>query len=47
MSSIVFRGNVILPTRLLSRGVVVVENERIVAVGSEADVKMPNGATRG
>ena len=45
MSGIVFRGNVILPTRLLSRGVVVVENERIVAVGSEGDVKMPNGAT--
>ena len=45
MPSIVFRGNVILPTRLLPRGVVVVENERIVAVGSEDDVKMPNGAT--
>jgi N-acetylglucosamine-6-phosphate deacetylase len=44
MSSIVFRGNVVLPTRLLSRGVVVVENERIVAVGSEGDVRIPNGA---
>ena len=45
MSSIVFRGNLILSTRLLPRGVVVVEKERIVAVGSEADVKVPNGAT--
>ena len=45
MPSIVFQGNVILPTRLLTRGVVVVENERIVAVGSDDDVKRPNGAT--
>jgi N-acetylglucosamine-6-phosphate deacetylase len=45
MPSILFRGNVILPTRLLPRGVVVVENERIVAVGSDDDVKIPNGAT--
>jgi N-acetylglucosamine-6-phosphate deacetylase len=44
MPSILFRGNVILPTRLLPRGVVVVENERIVAVGSEVDLKTPNGA---
>jgi N-acetylglucosamine-6-phosphate deacetylase len=44
MPSILFRGNVILPTRLLPRGVVVVENERIVAVGSDVDVDAPNGA---
>src|SRR5258705_10249529 len=44
MPSIHFRGNVILPTRLLPRGVVVVENERIVAVGPEVDLKTPNGA---
>src|ERR1700704_5966674 len=44
MPSILFRGSVILPTRLLPRGVVVVENERIVAVGREVDLKTPNGA---
>src|SRR4051812_38471895 len=44
MSSIVFRGTVVLPATLLSRGVVVVENERIVAVGPEAEVKRPAGA---
>jgi N-acetylglucosamine-6-phosphate deacetylase len=44
MPSILFRGNVILPTRLLPRGVVVVENERIVVVGSEVDVNRPNDA---
>jgi N-acetylglucosamine-6-phosphate deacetylase len=45
MPSILFRGNVILPTRLLPRGAVVVDNERIVAVGSEDDVKTPDGVT--
>jgi N-acetylglucosamine-6-phosphate deacetylase len=44
MPTILFRGNVILPTQLLPRGVVVVENERIVAIGSEDDVKLSNGA---
>src|SRR5258705_4596057 len=44
MPSILFRGNVILPTRLLPRGVVVFENDRIVAVGPEVDLKTPNGA---
>ncbi len=44
MPSILFRGNVILPTRLLARGAVVVENERIVAIGSEDDVRAPDGA---
>jgi N-acetylglucosamine-6-phosphate deacetylase len=39
MPSIVFRGTVVLPTELLLRGVVVVENERIVAVGREGDIK--------
>ncbi len=45
MPSILFRGNVVLPTRLLPQGVVVVENERIVAVDAERDVKVPNDAT--
>jgi N-acetylglucosamine-6-phosphate deacetylase len=45
MPSILFRGNVILPTRLLPRGVVVVENGRIVAVGSEDEVKAARDAT--
>jgi N-acetylglucosamine-6-phosphate deacetylase len=44
MSSIVFHGNVILPNALLPQGVVVVNNERIVAVGSERDVKLPAAA---
>src|SRR5262249_7163890 len=44
MSSIVFRGTVVLPATLLPRGVVVVEEERIVAVGPEADVKWSTGA---
>ena len=44
MASILFRGKVILPTRLLPRGAVVVENERIVTVGSDDDVKAPIGA---
>ena len=45
MPIILFRGNVILPTRLLPRGAVVVENEQIIAVGSEEDVQIPNSAT--
>src|SRR3954466_6380030 len=45
MSSILFRGNVILPTLLLPRGIVAVLNQRIVAVGSEDDVRRPRGAT--
>jgi len=44
MSSIVFHGNVVLPAELLPQGVVVVENERIVAVGPERHVKLPVGA---
>jgi N-acetylglucosamine-6-phosphate deacetylase len=44
MSSIVFRGEVVLPAELLPQGVVVVEHERIVAVGPEREVKLPTGA---
>lgn len=44
MRTMVFRGNVVLPTELMPNGVVVVEDERIVAVGSESKVKLPTGA---
>src|SRR5262245_37201891 len=44
MSSKIFRGTVVLPTGLLPLGVVVVEEEQIVAVGPESDVKWPAGA---
>jgi N-acetylglucosamine-6-phosphate deacetylase len=44
MSSLVFRGTVVLPAELLPQGVVVIEQERIIAVGSEREVKMPAGA---
>ena len=44
MPSVVFRGTVILPTRLLPQGAVVVEGDRIVAVGSERGMKFPVGA---
>src|SRR5262245_41275161 len=44
MPSLVFRGTVVLPAALLPQGVVVVEDERIVAVGPESDVKLPAGA---
>ncbi len=44
MSSIVFRGTVVLPVALLPHGVVVVNNERIVAVGPERDTELPGGA---
>src|SRR5262245_19867162 len=43
-SSKVFRGTVVLPDGLLPQGVVVVEMERIVTVGPEADVKWEAGA---
>src|SRR5262245_56111146 len=43
-SSKVFRGTVVLPAALLSHGIVVVERERIVAVGPESEVKWPAGA---
>jgi N-acetylglucosamine-6-phosphate deacetylase len=45
MRSVVFRGNVVLPTGLLPQGVVVVEHDRIVAVGPERTVELPAGAT--
>lgn len=45
MSTTVFRGTVILPSGLLPQGVVLVEGERIVAVGPEREVKLPLGAT--
>ncbi len=41
MSSIVFRGTVVLPAHLLAQAAVVVENERIVAVGRAGDVVLP------
>jgi N-acetylglucosamine-6-phosphate deacetylase len=41
MSIVVFRGSVVLPTHVLPQGVVVVENDRIVAVGSESELKLP------
>jgi imidazolonepropionase-like amidohydrolase len=44
MPSIVFRGTVVLPAELLPQGVVVVEIERIVAVGRASDVMLPAGA---
>jgi N-acetylglucosamine-6-phosphate deacetylase len=45
MSIFAFRGTVVLPTGLLPLGVVIVENERIVAVGSERDVTLPAGTS--
>lgn len=39
-----FRGTLVLPDRLLPNGAVLVENERIVAVGLERDVARPAGA---
>jgi N-acetylglucosamine-6-phosphate deacetylase len=45
MPGIVFRGNVILPNKVLSQGAVIVEGERIVAVGSEREMTLPFGAT--
>src|SRR4051794_38771915 len=42
MPTILFRGTLVLPSRLLQQGVVVVENNRIVAIGPERDVKLRN-----
>ena len=44
MPSIVFRGTMVLPAALLPNGLVVVEKERISAVGPERDVRLPAGA---
>src|ERR1043165_9977852 len=44
MPSIVFRGTVVLATELVPQGVVVVENGRIIAVGTERDVRVPMSA---
>ena len=44
MASIVFRGNVILPTKTVPRAAVLVEGERIVAVGHQRDLQLPIGA---
>jgi N-acetylglucosamine-6-phosphate deacetylase len=41
MPTLVFRGTVVLPADVLPRGVVVVEDGRIVAVGAEGDVTLP------
>jgi N-acetylglucosamine-6-phosphate deacetylase len=40
---IAFCGTVVLPERLMSKGVVVVDNGRIVAVGPRCDVALPAG----
>ncbi len=44
-NGIAFRGTVVLPESLLPNGVVVVDHERIVAVGPEYDVTLPEGAS--
>jgi N-acetylglucosamine-6-phosphate deacetylase len=44
MPIVVFRGNVILPTHVLPQGVVIVEHDRIVAVGSQRDVNLHSEA---
>jgi N-acetylglucosamine-6-phosphate deacetylase len=44
MPSIVFRGTAVLPDELVPQAAVVVENERIVAVGRAGDVRLPVGA---
>lgn len=43
MPGLALRGNVVLPESVLPDGVVVVENDRIVAVGPQRDVKVPAG----
>jgi len=42
-SGFAFRGTVVLPEYLLYEGVVVVENERLVAVGPACDLNLPAG----
>ena len=44
MPGVVFRGNVILPDKVLPHGAVVAEGERIVVVGLERELKLPVGA---
>jgi N-acetylglucosamine-6-phosphate deacetylase len=44
MPRILFRGTAVLPGNLLTQGAVVVEHERIVAVGRACDVVLPAGA---
>jgi len=44
MATARFRGKVILPTEVLPHGVIVVENERIVAVGPERTLNLPHDA---
>src|SRR5690349_2705457 len=41
----VFRGTLVLPTELLPRGLVVVDNEQISAVGPDDNVPVPQNAT--
>jgi N-acetylglucosamine-6-phosphate deacetylase len=43
--NLVFRGTVVLPAELLPRGVVVVQNGKITAVGSELEVPLSSDAT--
>jgi N-acetylglucosamine-6-phosphate deacetylase len=44
MPVIVFRGTLILPAELLAQAVMIVENERIVAIGPARELKVPAGA---
>lgn len=44
-SPVVFTGTVILPDRLLSQGIVIGVDERIVALGAAGEVAVPAGAT--
>jgi N-acetylglucosamine-6-phosphate deacetylase len=45
MPRLVFRGNVVLPAAVLSQAALVVEGDRIVAVGPQRDVKPPADAS--
>ena len=45
MPCILLQGDVILPTHVLPRGAVLLEGDRIVAVGREDDVRVPNNAS--
>jgi N-acetylglucosamine-6-phosphate deacetylase len=44
MTATVLRGQVVLPDRVLPQGMVVMEGDRLTAVGGRADVRLPTGA---